>query len=133
MLKQTMHHAAAVGAICTGAHDGLVRARAERFIHEHRSDGRTADNMEIPKEFWWAHGKAALDQNWSTGDFETWIDNKIHLRAYGVSFLRSDLQKMIPQGALSSYPPASGHSSFRRQAACRMVGGLLDRHVLQIL
>lgn len=111
MLKQSMPHAAAVKAICTRAHDGMVRARAERFIREHRSDSRSADSIEIPKEFWWAQGGVALEQNWSTGDFETWINQEIHLRAYSVSFLRSDLQKIIPQDTLSSPPPPPAQSS----------------------
>jgi predicted nucleotide-binding protein len=45
---------------------------------------------------WWAQGEAALTQNWTTGDFETWIDHKIHLKAFGVMFRRADVQKMIP-------------------------------------
>lgn len=79
-------------AICTRAHDGLVRARAHRYIQ-----GNTAkDDYEIPKGFWWAGGHAALTQNWVTGDFETWIDQRHHLRAYGVSFFRADVERMLP-------------------------------------
>lgn len=111
LLKQTMNRAEAIRTICSRANDGLARARAERFIREHRSDSHSADNVEIPKEFWWAHGEAALDQNWSTGDFETWIDQTIHLRAYGVSFLRSDIEKMVPQNAIPSHPPPPAQSS----------------------
>jgi predicted nucleotide-binding protein len=78
--------------ICKRAHNGLIRARAEHFANE----GKAADNQDVPKEFWWAEGGEALAQNWVTGDFETWIRHQIHLRAFGVSFLRSDIEKMIP-------------------------------------
>ena len=60
--------------ICQRAYAGLIQARAERFIR----DGRASDNVEIPREFWWAKGEAALTQNWATGDFETWIDQRKH-------------------------------------------------------
>lgn len=37
-------------AIADRAHDGLVRAWAVRFV-QHR---QTFDDVELPKEFWWA-------------------------------------------------------------------------------
>jgi hypothetical protein len=79
--------------ICKRAHSGLIRARAERFMM-----GENAlNNFEIPKDFWWAEGKTSLTQNWPTGDFDTWIDRgSVHLRAFGVSFLRDHIEKMIP-------------------------------------
>jgi hypothetical protein len=75
-------------AICAPANDGLIRARAERFM----LDKQISDDVEVPAEFWW---HAALQQNWKTGDFETWINQYLHLKAYGVSFLRSHIEKMI--------------------------------------
>ncbi|NTG41674.1 hypothetical protein [Rhizobium rhizogenes] len=96
LMKSTMHFQAAARAICTRAYDGMLRARAERFVREEGTNRRSADNIDVPKEFWWACGDAALDQNWSTGDFETWIDNRIHLKAYSVSFLRAEIVKMVP-------------------------------------
>jgi hypothetical protein len=78
--------------ICKRAHNGLIRARAERFIVA--GDGR--DNQEIPEKFWWAEGHEALTQNWVTGDFETWIQQQLHMQAFGVSFLRADIEKLIP-------------------------------------
>jgi len=38
--------------ICKRAHAGLIKARAERFI----SDGRSDDHINVPVEFWWAEG-----------------------------------------------------------------------------
>ncbi len=92
MLKPVMGASTAQRAICTRAHDGLVRTRAQRYFQ-----GNTAkDDYEVPKAFWWAGGEAALKQNWVTGDFETWINHQHHLRAYGVSFFRADLERMLP-------------------------------------
>lgn len=79
-------------AICKRAHAGLVKAKAARFILQDKS----SDDTEVPREMWWAEGEAALTQNWTTGDFETWRDQKIHLKAFGVMFRRADVQKMIP-------------------------------------
>jgi nucleoside phosphorylase len=78
--------------ICKRAHNGLIRARAERYMVVQQA----SDNYEVPKEFWWAEGGTALEQNWTTGDFETWIRQQIRLQAFGVSFLRGDIEKMIP-------------------------------------
>jgi len=78
--------------ICKRAHAGLIKARAQRFI----GNGRSADNVEIPPEFWWAEGGDALTQNWATGDFETWIGHYNHLEAFGVTFWRSDIEQLTP-------------------------------------
>jgi len=87
-----MKHLLGTRTICKRAHAGLIKARAERFIR----DGRSADNIDVPVEFWWAEGAAALDQNWTTGDFDTWIDHRIHLQAFGVIFWRSDIERSKP-------------------------------------
>jgi hypothetical protein len=72
--------------VCKRAHEGLIRARAEKFsIDDH---GR--HNIDIPKEFWWAEGESALTQDWVVGDFDTWIRHEKHWRAFGVSFHRGD-------------------------------------------
>jgi hypothetical protein len=94
--------------ICKRAHAGLIRARAEKFM----IDDKVRDNSEIPKQFWWAEGGNALHQNWPTGDFDTWIKrDEVHLQAFGVSFLRADIEKMIPASkpeapAAAASPPA---------------------------
>jgi hypothetical protein len=90
LLKDTMPSGATF-AICARANDGMIRARAERFMR----GKQISEDVEVPAEFWWARGHAALQQNWKTGDFETWINQLLHLRAYGVSFLRSHIEKMI--------------------------------------
>lgn len=59
------------------------------------NDQRT--DVLVPKGFWWAEGHEALDQSWEVGDFSTWIDRKLHVRAFGVWFYRPDLQRMIPR------------------------------------
>lgn len=79
-------------AICSRAHAGLVSARARRLI----VDSKVKDDVDVPPEFWWANGQAALKQNWATGDFETWIDRRVHLQAFGVEFLRADIEAMMP-------------------------------------
>jgi hypothetical protein len=81
----SVHDAATT--ICSRASDGMLRARAKRFV----VDDHTRDDVEINKGFWWARGEAALEQNWITGDFETWIDRKHHVRAYGVAFNKEDI------------------------------------------
>jgi hypothetical protein len=95
--------------ICKRAYSGMIRARAQRFTQ----DSRAADNVDIPKIFWWAEGHQALNQNWTAGDFDTWADfskltgnphlsgGKIHLQAFNVSFLRADIETLIPSGTLA--------------------------------
>jgi hypothetical protein len=87
-----MKHLLGTRTICKRAYAGLIKARAARFIR----DGESADNVDVPVEFWWAEGGAALDQNWTTGDFDTWIDHRIHLQAFGVTFRRSDIERSNP-------------------------------------
>lgn len=65
-------------AICARAYAGLVETRARRVIlHD-----RVLDDAPVPANFWWAEGKAALIQNWGNGDFDTWIDERLHYRAF---------------------------------------------------
>ena len=69
-------------AICTRANAGLIKARAELVV----TGGRKFKETLLPVEFWWAQGHAALEQNWATGDFSTWIDSANQWRAFGVHF-----------------------------------------------
>jgi predicted nucleotide-binding protein len=98
--------------ICKRAHNGLVRARAVRFI----SGESIHDNYEVPSAFWWAEGAEALEQNWITGDFETWLKQQLHLRAFGVSFLRADIETLLPVNVVESVEltkePATGNTVF---------------------
>lgn len=91
----------AAETICNRAHDGIIFAKAQTLI----IGDKRAEDIEVPAEFWWAGGKAALTQNWSTGDFETWIDRTIHCRAYGVTFLERDIAAMVPPGRVTAIRP----------------------------
>jgi predicted nucleotide-binding protein len=80
-------------AICKRAHSGLVRARAKRFM----VDDKAGDDYHVPKTFWHEEGHFARTPDWITGDFETWVERgEVRLRAFGVSFSRADIEKMIP-------------------------------------
>jgi hypothetical protein len=104
LLKTAFSTYEAQMTICRRAHGGLIRARAQRFIF----DGTKRDNFEIPKEFWWAEGHAALTQNWTAGDFETWThDHQSLLQAFGVSFFRADIDKIAPAAPSPSISPGA--------------------------
>jgi hypothetical protein len=75
MLKPVLSDYSARLRICDRAYAGLIRARAEQY---HQGQ-RTFQNHDVPKEFWWAKGHEALEQDWAAGDFSTWIDQKIEL------------------------------------------------------
>lgn len=78
--------------ICARARAGLIKSRARLFV---RADERTA-NAELPASFWWAEGHEALEQDWVSGDFSTWIDRTYHWQAFDVSFALRDLLELIP-------------------------------------
>jgi hypothetical protein len=69
-------------AICRRAHLGTLATHADRLI----VDDHVKADMRLPADFWWAEGHAALEQDWDSGDFSTWIDQRKHLRAFDVSF-----------------------------------------------
>lgn len=89
-------------AICERCEAGLIRSRAQLF-KRHKEE---LVDAELPREFWWARGHEALEQNWDTGDFSTWIDRNYHWRAFGVRFALDDLLKLTP---------FDQHASIRRQ------------------
>lgn len=106
---------AAAKAICSRAHDGIIVARAQTFI----AGSKREQDVEVPAWFWWAGGDAALTQKWASGDFETWIDHKLHCRAYGVTFLESDIAAMLPASrgsVIRVTRPAAGN--FASSARC---------------
>jgi len=70
----------------------MLRANAALLIFR---DTERLTDVNVPRKFWWAKGYAALTQNWELGDFETWIDRKIHIEAFGVRFHRGDLDLML--------------------------------------
>ncbi len=103
MLKPILTDYAAKLRLCERAHGGLIRARAEQF----QRGEQMFQNHEIPKEFWWAEGHEALQQDWAVGDFSTWIDQRIQLKAFGVTFARADIEKLLPSQAAAKEKPAA--------------------------
>lgn len=79
-------------SLCARAHAGLVRTKARLLI----VGNDRAENVPIPAGFWWAEGHEALEQDWSIGDFSTWIDKRIQWRAFGVHFALADILEMLP-------------------------------------
>ena len=78
--------------ICERAHAGLIRTKAKTvFVGEEQK----VESI-LPKNFWWAKGHEALDQNWISGDFATWIDHKLEIRAFGVRFSLDDILEVLP-------------------------------------
>ena len=92
-------------AVCKRAHAGLLRARAKRFC----TAEECRDHVDVPASFWWAEGREALDQDWLTGDFSTWIEGRYELRAFGVEFSKEDAEAMGAsfQIAAEVQPPVS--------------------------
>jgi uncharacterized protein (TIGR02391 family) len=104
--------------ICKRAHHGLIRARAEQYFIDREPKGA----IDVPQAFWWAEGNPALKQNWSTGDFETWIRNTTRLEAFGVSFHRADIEKLCgasagPSPILRAYESLDLHPEIARAAS----------------
>jgi len=105
----------AAEAICSRAHDGIITARAHMLI----LGDRRIEDANVPADFWWARGHAALTQKWASGDFETWIDSRIHCRAYGVTFLERDIEAMLPPGrTVKVQQGASGSGNFASASRC---------------
>jgi hypothetical protein len=101
----------ATESICSRASEGMIRTRAERFVEE-GSTNRVRDNFELPREFW----SGVLKQNWKIGDFEKW-GQTLRLKAFGVSFLYAEIEKMIPTRtpAAPSHPPAQAAEPTRNK------------------
>jgi hypothetical protein len=91
LLRPVMTSGLASVTIVARANDSMIRSRAARFIRNKHAK----DDVEVPAEFWWARGSTALEQNWKTGDFSTWLSQSEYWRAYDVRFLRSDIVKML--------------------------------------
>ncbi len=104
------------------ARDGIIQARAQHYIVTGgQRPGRISfDKPEtgvrkftchvLESNFFWAGSGGALEANWVTGDFSTWIDQKWHCRAYGVQFRRSEIEAMVPAAtklSLNSEPQAT--------------------------
>ena len=110
--------------ICTRAHAGLVRARAELLM----LGSDTRENHEVPTQFWWAEGHEALTQNWETGDFETWIDKRFHMKAFGITFHRDDIRQMVP----SAFPESTAVIEEPKNAGGRSMSRLWPDWVAEL-
>jgi hypothetical protein len=100
-------------AIATRAYAGLLRSNAALLIYK---EERLKD-QNVPHTFWWAKGYEALTQNWELGDFETWIDKRIHIQAFGVRFLRADLDLMLAPVSQATKPAAAAEAVGRPMSA----------------
>jgi hypothetical protein len=92
LISNSPNESLAMLSLCARVHAGLVRTKARLLVV---GDERK-DNAPIPRAFWWAEGHEALEQNWTTGDFSTWIDKRVQWRAFGVSFALDDVLEMLP-------------------------------------
>lgn len=102
-------------AICKRANDGVITARARLLI----LDKERHEDADVPAKFWWARGGDALEQNWDAGDFETWKNHTYHWRAYGVTFLESDILAMLPAPKTSELSPTRATSrNFAPVSSC---------------
>lgn len=79
-------------SLCTRLHAGLIAARARTITVE----GQTAHGATVPASFWWAKGHEALEQDWASGDFSTWIDREKQVFVFGVTFALSAVLEMMP-------------------------------------
>jgi predicted nucleotide-binding protein len=104
-----MRHDLAAHTICTRAYRGLIKARAKLYID---ATERGSEDVEVPREFWWAKGEMTAD--WRTGDFETpsrGINGFTNLHAFGVEFRRSDIERLRPASAAASIACAPSSSA----------------------
>lgn len=77
--------------LCTRLHAGLIVARAKNL----RAGEISRQDVDVPASFWWAKGHEALEQDWTRGDFSTWIDGKKHVLAFGVMFPLSQILELV--------------------------------------
>ena len=102
--------------ILVRARDGIIKVRAQHYIV---TGGQRAGHISFDKpetgvrkftchvlesNFFWAANGSALQTDWVTGDFSTWINNKWHCRAFGVQFRRSEIEAMVPATAKVTLP-----------------------------
>ncbi len=94
IVAQPRSPAAGTRALCERAYAALVKTKARLFTVKNL--GRRQENVEVPAAFWWAGGHEALTQDWTTGDFSTWINNNEQWQAFGVTFALSGVLEMLP-------------------------------------
>lgn len=79
-------------ALCERLRAGLIKSSARLFL----KDDDRLEEVLLPASFWWADGHEALDQDWDTGDFSTWIDHSEHWQAFGVTLDLAGVLEMLP-------------------------------------
>ena len=78
--------------LCDRLHAALIPARARLF----QFGEEVSERCQVPKWFWWAGGHEALEADWTSGDFSTWIEHRTHCRAFGVEFGLAGVLEMLP-------------------------------------
>jgi len=91
LIANNSFESAARFALCKRAHEGLIRTKARLLV----MGEKRGENVLVPTSFWWATGHEALDQDWTIGDFSTWIDRRIECRAFGVTFDLDGIREML--------------------------------------
>ncbi len=77
--------------LCARLSAGLVTARATLL----QTDNDKEMSVVIPPKFWWAEGHAALEQDWESGHFATWLGQGHRIQAFGVTVALSGLLAMV--------------------------------------
>lgn len=110
--------------ICERVHRGLIASKAERLIYKEQEQ---LDRL-MGREFWWAEGHEALEQDWETGYFSTWIDGKFEAHAYGVSFDFGPLTDLVPaEKKAEALARMSVSGSDDWISAARLYGAIMTR------
>ena len=89
-------------ALATRAHAGLLRAHCALLII---NGTQRHTDCEVPREFWWAEGHDALEQNWEVGDFETWINKTVRFQVFGARFHRDDIERIVGSSQIGRIRP----------------------------
>jgi len=80
------------------AHEELIEARAKRVT----VGGERFNDEEVPPELW----ADDLTEKWEAGDFATAYDLTPSIKAFGVEFRRSDIERLKPPTAANPTAPA---------------------------
>lgn len=105
-------------ALCGRLRAGLIKSRARLLMF----DDERHDDALVPQDFWWADGHEALEQDWVSGDFSTWIDHSAHWQAFGVTFGLSEILEMLPferRGVVTRSLSVAGNTDWVSAKAAR--------------
>lgn len=99
LLARGMSYYEAKRTIFDRAHEELIEARAKRVT----VGSQRFNNGDVPLELW----AEDLDEKWEAGDFATAYDYTPSIKAFGVEFRRSDIERMKPASAANPSPAPS--------------------------